>query len=229
MVGRLAPEATLDQARATFDLVSRQLQDAFPEHWRFKHEETNELRERFVTVLPESETRIHPGMHSAVYAAVALLLAMINLVLLIACMNLAGFLLARALGRRREIAVRLALGASRRRIIKQLLTESVLLALAAGVVGVLLAMWLTSLLVTSIPTLPQGIRVALDLEMDWGVLVYTFGFAVLVGLAFGLVPALQASRPNVMYLSLPRLHLHCCYLPVPAWRCEVCAISLRRD
>lgn len=198
MVGRLAPDATLEQARATFDLISRQLQDAFPEYWRFRREQRTELREKFVTVLPESETRIHPGMHSAVYAAVALVLVMINLVLLIACMNLAGFLLARALGRRREIAVRLALGASRSRIIKQLLTESVLLALAAGGVGALLAMWLTNFLVTSIPTLPQGIRVALDLEMDWAVLVYTFGFSMLVGLSFGLVPALQASRPNVI-------------------------------
>ena len=198
MVGRLAPEATLEQARATFDLISRQLQDAFPEYWRFRRETTTELREKAVTILPESETRIHPGMHEAVYAGVALLLVMINLVLLIACINLAGFLLARALGRRREIAVRLALGASRRTIIKQLLTESVLLALGAGVVGALLAMWLTNLLVTSIPTLPQGIRVALDLEMDWAVLIYTLGFSVLVGLSFGLVPALQASRPNVI-------------------------------
>src|SRR5688572_25041193 len=194
MVGRLAPQATLEQARATFGLISRQLQDAYPEYWRFRRERVSEIREKFVTVMPESETRIHPGMHSAVYAGVALLLAMINLVLLIACMNLAGFLLARALGRRREIAVRLALGASRQRIIKQLLTESVVLALAAGVVGVLLATWLISLM-TSIPPLPQGIRVVLNLEMDWTVLAYTFGFSVLVGLAFGLVPALQASRP----------------------------------
>lgn len=198
MVGRLRPEATLEQARARFDLISRQLQDAFPEHWREKREGSNEVRTKFVTVLPESETRIHPSAHSSVYAGIALILAMINLVMLIACMNLAGLLLARALERRREIAVRLAVGAGRRRIIQQLLTESVLLALLAGVAGTLLSMWLTHLLVAFIPALPEGIRLSIDLQIDWHVLAYTFGFSFLVGVLFGLVPALQASRPDVI-------------------------------
>ena len=198
MVGRLRPEATLEQARARFDLISRQLQDAYPEHWREKREESNEVREKFVTVLPESETRIHPQLHSSVYAAIALILVMINLVMLIACMNLAGLLLARALGRRREIAVRLALGAGRGRIVRQLLTESVLLALVAGMAGTVLAMWLTNLLVAFIPALPEGIRLSIDLQMDWHVLAYTFGFSFLVGVLFGLVPALQISRPDVI-------------------------------
>lgn len=198
MVGRLRPEATLAQARARFDLISRQLQDAYPEHWREKRRESNEVREKFVTVLPESETRIHPSAHSSVYAGIALILAMINLVMLIACMNLAGLLLARALERRREIAVRLAVGAGRRRIIQQLLTESVLLALLAGVAGTLLSMWLTHLLVAFIPALPEGIRLSIDLQIDWHVLAYTFGFSFLVGVLFGLVPALQISRPDVI-------------------------------
>ncbi|HEX8337747.1 MAG TPA: FtsX-like permease family protein, partial [Pyrinomonadaceae bacterium] len=152
----------------------------------------------FVTVLPESQTRIPPQAHSSIYAAIALILVMINLVLLVACMNLAGLLLARALGRRREIAVRLALGAGRGRIVRQLLTESVLLALAAGVAGTLLAMWLTNLLVAFIPTLPEGVRLSIDLKIDWRVLAYTFGFSFMVGVFFGLVPALQISRPDVM-------------------------------
>jgi macrolide transport system ATP-binding/permease protein len=198
IVGRLKPEATLEQARARFDLVSRQLQEAYPQQWRKKREETNEVREKFVTVLPESETRIHPGLHSSVYAAIALILTMINLVMLIACMNLAGLLLARALERRREIAVRLAVGAGRGRIIQQLLTESVLLALVAGVAGALLSMWLTHLLVAFIPALPEGIRLSIDLQIDWHVLAYTFGFSFLVGVLFGLVPALQISRPDVI-------------------------------
>jgi predicted permease len=198
MVGRLRPEASLEQARARFDLISRQLRQDYPEHWREKRDGSNEAVDKFVTVLPESETRIHPQLQSSVYAAIALILVMINLVMLIACMNLAGLLLARALGRRREIAVRLALGAGRGRIVRQLLTESVLLALAAGVAGTLLAMWLTNLLVAFIPALPEGVRLAIDLRMDWRVLAYTFGFSFLVGVFFGLVPALQTSRPDVM-------------------------------
>ena len=198
MVGRLTPGATLEQARARFDLVSQQLREAYPEHWREMRRESGEIREKFVTVLPESETRIHPQAHSSVYAAIALILVMINLVMLIACMNLAGLLLARAFGRRREIAVRLALGAGRSRIVRQLLTESVLLALAAGVAGTLLAMWLLNLLVAFIPALPEGVRLAIDLQIDWRVLAYTFGFSFFVGVLFGLVPALQISRPDVI-------------------------------
>ena len=198
MVGRLRPGAALEQARARFDVISRQLQEAYPEHWREKREGSDEVLGKFVTVLTESETRIHPQGHSVVYAAIALILVMINLVMLIACMNLAGLLLARALGRRREIAVRLALGAGRGRIVRQLLTESVLLALAAGAAGTLLAMWLTSLLLAFIPALPEGIRLSIDLQIDWRVLAYTFGFSFLVGVFFGLVPALQASRPDVI-------------------------------
>ena len=198
MVGRLRPEATLEQARARFDLISRQLRETYPEHWLEKRGESNEVLGKFVTVLPESETRIHPQARSSAYAAIALILVLINLVMLIACMNLAGLLLARALGRRREIAVRLALGAGRARIVRQLLTESVLLALAAGVAGTLLAVWMTSLLVAFIPALPEGVRLSIDLQMDWRVLTCTFGFSSLVGVLFGLVPALQTSRPDVM-------------------------------
>jgi macrolide transport system ATP-binding/permease protein len=197
-VGRLRPGATLAQARVRFDLISRQLQDAYPRDWREKRDGSKEIQPKFVTVLPESETRIHPDVHSAVYAGIALILVMINLVLLIACMNLAGLLLARALERRREIALRLALGAGRSRIVRQLLTESVVLSLVAGVAGTLLANWLINLLMAFIPALPEGIRLSIDLRMDWHVLAYTFGFSFLVGVFFGLVPALQASRPDVI-------------------------------
>lgn len=98
LVGRLKPEVTLEQARARFDLLSRQLQEAYPENWREKRAESNEVREKFVTILPESETRIHPGAHEAAYALIALVLTIINLVLLMACLNLANLQLARAAG-----------------------------------------------------------------------------------------------------------------------------------
>ena len=196
-VGRLKPETTFAQARARFDLLTRDMQAAHPEEWMRKRESTGAVRELFTTVLPESETRIHPGALSTAYAVLALLFVVVNLVLLIACMNLASMLLARAVRRRKEIAVRLALGASRFRIIRQLLTESVLLSLIAGVAGILLAVWLLYLLTAFMPVLPEGVRVALDLRLDWRVVVYTVAFSTITGILFGLAPALQSSRADV--------------------------------
>ena len=198
LIGRLRMDTTLEQARTHFDLLSREMRDAHPEEWREKRGETGEVRELFVTILPESETRIHPDARAAAYALIALLAVIVNLVLLIACMNLANLLLTRAVTRRKEIAVRLALGASRFRIIRQLVTESVLLASIAGAVGVALTLWLLKLVIAFIPPLPEGFRVALDLRLDWHVLLYTLVFSTLTGLLFGLAPALQASRADVI-------------------------------
>jgi len=106
-------------------------------------------------------------------------------------------LLARGVARRREIAVRLALGASRSRIIRQLLTESVLLSLIAGVAGIIVAVWLLNLLLAFMPALPEGIRVAVDLKLDWRVALYTIAFSTVTGILFGLAPALQSSKSDV--------------------------------
>src|SRR5688572_14930012 len=195
LVGRLKPGVTLAQARARFDLLSKDMQAAHPQEWIRKR--GNAVREQFVSVMAESETRIHPQMRESAYAAVAGLFVVVNLVLLIACMNLASMLLARAVARRNEIAVRLALGASRSRIIRQLLTESVLLSLIAGVAGILLSLWLLNLLLAFMPPLPEGFRIALDLQLDWRVVVYTIAFATITGLVFGLAPALQSSKADV--------------------------------
>ena len=194
LVGRLKPEATIEQARARFDLLTRDMQAAHPEEWM---RESEAVRKSFVTVLAESETRIHPGVQSEAYAVLALLFVIVNLVLLIACINLASMLLVRAVSRRKEIAIRLALGASRFRIIRQLLTESVLLSLIAGVAGILFAVWFLTVLVASMPPLPEGIRVALDLQLDWRVVLYTITFATITGILFGLAPALQSSKADV--------------------------------
>ena len=196
MVGRLKPEATLGQARARFDLMTRDMQAAHPEEWLSK-DESGRVRVSAITVLPESETRVHPGMTAAVWGAFALLFVIVNLILLIACINLASMLLARAVTRRREIAVRLAIGASRFRIMRQLLTESLLLSLIAGAAGVLLAAWFLNLLIAFIPALPEGIRVALDLQLDWKVVAYTVVFSTLTGILFGLAPALHTSKADV--------------------------------
>ena len=195
MVGRLKPGTTIEQARARFDLLSKEMQAAHPDEWREK--ENNSVTEYFVSVLSESQTRVHPQMREAAYAVAALLFVIVNLVLLIACMNLASMLLARAVARRNEIAVRLALGASRSRIIRQLLTESVLLSTIAGIAGILLALWLLDLLMAFMPALPEGIRIALDLQLDWRVVVYTIAISTLTGVFFGLAPALQSSKADV--------------------------------
>ncbi|MGH9851386.1 MAG: ADOP family duplicated permease, partial [Blastocatellia bacterium] len=196
IVGRLKPEATLEGARARFDLISGQLREAYPEFWR-KRAESGATLEKSVTILPESETRIPPGEGEGAYAFIAVVLTIINLVMLIACLNLANLLLARATTRGKELAVRLALGAARWRIVRQLLTESVALAALAAPAGVLLAIWLMNALASSLPAF-QGIRFVIDLQLDWRVLLYTLAVSFLVGLLFGLAPALQASRPDLI-------------------------------
>ncbi|HEU4506994.1 MAG TPA: ABC transporter permease [Pyrinomonadaceae bacterium] len=199
LVGRLKPDATLAHARARFDLLTREMQAAYPEEWMEKRDGRGGKATRVssIAVLAESETRVHPGAQSMVYGLIALLFVIVNLVLLIACINLAGMLLARAVTRRREIAVRLALGASRLRIVRQLLTESLLLSFIAAVAGFLLALWLLDLLVAFIPVLPEGIRLAIDVQIDWRVVAYTVTFATIAGILFGLAPALHSSKSDV--------------------------------
>jgi predicted permease len=197
LVGRLLPGTTLEQARARFDLLSREMRSKYPEEWRSRNSPSGPPRELFVSVLAERDTRIHPDMYTAAYAGVALITAIVNVVLLIACMNLVSMLLARAVVRRKEMAIRLSLGAGRLRLIRQLVTESVLLSLVAGLGGVVLTIWLLGLAVASMPAFPEGIRLALDLQPDWRVFVYALAFSALTGVLFGLAPALQSSRPDV--------------------------------
>lgn len=196
LVGRLKPETTLAQARARFDLLTREMQSAHPEEWLSK-DESGQTRVSAISVLPESETRIHPGMMSAAYAGAGLVFVIVNLVLLIACINLASMLLARAVTRRREMAVRLAIGAGRFHIVRQLLTESVLLSIIAGAAGILLAVWFLNLIIAALPALPEGIRVALDLHLDWRVVIYTIAFSTITGILFGLAPAIHSSKADV--------------------------------
>jgi len=123
-------------------------------------------------------------------------MVVIALLLLIACSNVANMLLARALDRRREVAVQLSLGASRARLIRQLIVESALIALGAGALGFALTCWLMHLL--SRLRLPHAMQVRFNVEVDWRVLVFTIGLTALTGLAIGLLPAMQATRPQLV-------------------------------
>jgi len=192
LVGRLKPGTSVAQARAAFEVLGREMHAAHPDEWS-----NSDGSARTISLVPESQTRIHPAMRLPAWAAAGLLFAIVNLVLLVACMNLAGVLLARAVSRRGEIAVRMAMGASRRRIVRQLLAESVLLAAIAGAAGMLLATWLLNVAVAMMPALPEGIRIALDPRLDWRVATFTLGFTTLTGILFGLAPALTGSRADV--------------------------------
>jgi predicted permease len=195
LVGRLKPGVTIDQARSRFELLSKAMQAEHPDEWLEQRDEG--VQEDFVSLVPESEGRVHPQMQGAAYALAAVLFTVVNLVLVIACMNLAGMLFARGVARRSEIAVRLALGAARGRIIRQLLTESVLLSLVAGAAGILLAYWALDALLAFMPALPEGIRIAADVRLDWRVVLYTIAFATVTGMLFGLAPAVKSSRSDV--------------------------------
>ncbi len=184
--GRLREGRTIDQARANLTLLMSRLAAAYPA--------TNKGRE--ITVKATSEVHFHPMADPQILPIAGLLMGVVGLVLLIACANVASMLLARASGRQREIGVRLAIGASRGRLVQQLITESVVLSLLGAAAGALLAWWITTF-VASVH-LPTPIPLTFDLRMDGRVLAFTLAATAFAGVFAGLAPAFQATKPNLV-------------------------------
>ncbi|MGH9735676.1 MAG: ABC transporter permease [Candidatus Acidiferrales bacterium] len=178
-VGRIKDGVTLDQARADMARLARNLAATYPVA----------DKDRGIGVTP-----VKQEMVKNIQPFLLVLLAAVGFVLLIACVNVANLLLARSGGRAREFAIRAALGASQGRVIRQLLTESVILAVCGGALGLILAAWGTSAALSIVPeTLPR----ANDVHIDPRVLLFTLAVSVMAGILFGLAPALKTSHPDL--------------------------------
>ena len=187
VVGRLKPGVSMDQASAELAAIATRLNEAYP---------AERASSTSAKAMGEVEGRFE-DMGSIFKSAGAMAMAIVGLILLIACANVANLMLARAAARRKEIGIRLALGANRARLIRQLLTESLLLSVAGGALGLLLAFWVSDLMEGFIPILEYNI-IGDFFALDSRALIFTAIISLGTGLVFGLAPAWQSSNPDVV-------------------------------
>jgi predicted permease len=183
---RLKPGKTLPQASANLTLVMSRLAEANPQ--------TNRSRE--LGLRATNDVHFHPAADSTILPIAAGLMGVVGLVLLIACANVASMLLARASGRQKEIGIRVAIGASRGRLIRQFITETLVLSTIGAIAGIVFARWITS--VAASLSLPLPFPLVVAVRIDVRVLAFTLGATLLAALLAGLAPAVQASKPDLV-------------------------------
>jgi len=187
VIGRLKPGVSLSQASAEMNAIAARLNQAYPD---------DRASSTQAQVMTEVDGRWE-DLGGVFKSGGAIAMAIVGLVLLIACANVANLMLARAAARRKEIGIRLALGANRARLVRQLLTESLLLSMAGGLLGLLLAFWVTDLMQAFIPVLEYKI-VDNFFAIESRALVFTLVISLATGLVFGLAPAWHSSNPDVV-------------------------------
>jgi macrolide transport system ATP-binding/permease protein len=188
---RLREGATVPQAQAAMDVLARRIEADYPDLFRGSGSGEFALG-KGISVIPTTDVRVHPQADVPMIALASLVLAIVGLVLAIACSNLATLLLVRGAARAKEVAVRLAVGGTRRQLVRHLLTESLLLSAAGGIAGCILAWWGMRAL--------QGVElpITVDLTLDYRVLAFAIVLSLVTGVVFGLAPALKATRLDLL-------------------------------